>query len=718
MSAIRIRPIAAVLVSLGIVAVGCAASPSPSAPTRVPSPSASASAVETPFPAALSSNEPYEPVVDPAAFTATVDNPYFPLPAGARWVMEGSGESAGEVTTTLVTDQTKTIMGVVCAVVRDEVKADGELQELTFDWYAQDADGNVWYFGEDTAEYKNGEVTSREGSWEAGVDGAQPGHHHAGRSGRGPHLPAGVLRRPGGGSGHRGRARCDCRHACWPVHRRAGHRGLDAARAGHRERKFYAPGVGLVKERDVQGGHAMNDLTEFTPRRTDALTAPQTYRGSAPIDALPTIGELPTGSVARSPSPGGCAIGRRRSPCMAATTTSVPGDRTPSLERDAIGLPEVLFQCITHMAPAVATALSIGAATIFAGGLTPLAVVFAMVACLFTAYSIGQLARHLPSAGGMYTYVTRGLGPFFGWLMAWAFALAEPLIAPILLAAFGFFGAAFLATYLHIGEGFTEMWIVLAIACGLLLWWLIYRGVAISTRTGVVLGIIEIAIFLLRVRRADRERGRGQHAERVHPRRGRRGPAFQGMIFCLLAFIGFEAAAPMGEETREPRRTIPRAVIWSTILVGAFYVFNYVRGHGVLRTRSDEATEFLALQRRRPMGRHGGPKCSARSVASWWCSRSSTARSPMRTRAARRQLARSSRWARGGLLPRSSSPRSIPPIGPPQRHPLPGDPGHRGGGWGWPAAGRRPVPGPAARSTSTSSSAPCWDCCSPACTSP
>lgn len=259
---------------------------------------------------------------------------------------------------------------------------------------------------------------------------------------------------------------------------------------------------------------------------------------------------------------------------MAATTTSVPGDRTPSLERDAIGLPEVLFQCITHMAPAVATALSIGAATIFAGGLTPLAVVFAMVACLFTAYSIGQLARHLPSAGGMYTYVARGLGPFFGWLMAWAFALAEPLIAPILLAAFGFFGAAFLATYLHVGEGFTEMWIVLAIACGLLLWWLIYRGVAISTRTGVVLGIVEIAIFVFVSAVLIINAGADNTLSVFIPGEEGVGPAFQGMIFCLLAFIGFEAAAPMGEETREPRRTIPRAVIWSTILVGAFYVFN------------------------------------------------------------------------------------------------------------------------------------------------
>jgi amino acid transporter len=65
----------------------------------------------------------------------------------------------------------------------------------------------------------------------------------------------------------------------------------------------------------------------------------------------------------------------------------------------------------------------------------PLAVVFAMVAVLFTAYSMSQLALHLPSAGGMYTYVGRGLGPFFGWLVAWSFALAEPLVMPILLAA-------------------------------------------------------------------------------------------------------------------------------------------------------------------------------------------------------------------------------------------------------------------------------------------
>jgi hypothetical protein len=75
----------------------------------------------------------------------------------------------------VVTGDTKDILGVPCVVVRDTVTLDGEVIEDTFDWFAQDADGNVWYFGEDTKEYEDGEVVTTEGSWEAGVDGAEPG---------------------------------------------------------------------------------------------------------------------------------------------------------------------------------------------------------------------------------------------------------------------------------------------------------------------------------------------------------------------------------------------------------------------------------------------------------------------------------------------------------------------------------------------------------------
>ena len=121
--------------------------------------------------------------------------------------------------------------------------------------------------------------------------------------------------------------------------------------------------------------------------------------------------------------------------------------KSQGLERNAIGLTEVLFQSITFMAPAVAVALSIGFATTFALGITPLAVLLALIAVLFTAFSMGELARHLPSAGGMYTYVGRGLGSYAGWLLAWAFLLASIVIPAVLFAAFGFFGA-YLLTHL------------------------------------------------------------------------------------------------------------------------------------------------------------------------------------------------------------------------------------------------------------------------------
>src|SRR3954453_17138199 len=242
------------------------------------------------------------------------------------------------------------------------------------------------------------------------------------------------------------------------------------------------------------------------------------------------------------------------------------------LERNAIGLTEVLFQSITHMAPAVATALSIGAATSFAGGSTPLAVVLALIAALFTAYSIGELARHLPSAGGMYTYVARGLGSFAGWLMAWAFLLAEPIVPAALFASFGFFAADFIHTIT--GYSNNMLWLPLAILCGALVWYLVYRGVAISTRVGVALGLIEIGIFLVVSLLLVINAGSRNTVSVFLPGPDGLKPALQGMVFSLLPFVGFEAAEPLAEETRDPRRTIRRAVMLAAVLIGVFYIFN------------------------------------------------------------------------------------------------------------------------------------------------
>lgn len=113
----------------------------------------------------------YDPEINPSDFVLSVDNPLLPLIPGTTHVYENDLERI-EVS---VTDDTKEILGVTTTVVRDTVFEDDEIIEDTFDWFAQDVDGNVWYFGEDTKEYEGGQVVSTEGSWEAGMDGAKPG---------------------------------------------------------------------------------------------------------------------------------------------------------------------------------------------------------------------------------------------------------------------------------------------------------------------------------------------------------------------------------------------------------------------------------------------------------------------------------------------------------------------------------------------------------------
>ena len=148
-----------------LLATGCAEATSSSGPTPEPPRN----------PAAVVEGEPYRPRIDPADFVAVIDNPYLPLRPGTTLTYEGISDGEREVTEVTTTGETKEVLGVTTTVVRDRVFVDGELAEDTFDWFAQDRHGNVWYFGEDSREIENGKVVSTEGSWEAGVAGAEPG---------------------------------------------------------------------------------------------------------------------------------------------------------------------------------------------------------------------------------------------------------------------------------------------------------------------------------------------------------------------------------------------------------------------------------------------------------------------------------------------------------------------------------------------------------------
>jgi hypothetical protein len=114
--------------------------------------------------------------LDPADFSTTIDNPYWPMSPGSKWVYKETGPDGVLDVEVTVTDQTKTMAnGVEARVVHDAVTKGGKPFELTDDYYAQDADGNIWYLGESTAEYEDGKVSSRAGSFEAGADGAEAG---------------------------------------------------------------------------------------------------------------------------------------------------------------------------------------------------------------------------------------------------------------------------------------------------------------------------------------------------------------------------------------------------------------------------------------------------------------------------------------------------------------------------------------------------------------
>lgn len=201
----------------------------------------------------------YMPELDPASFTTTIDNPLLPWPPGATWHYEGD-----EIVDVTVTTNTRDVNGITAVVVRDTVTEDGEIVEDTQDWYAQDADGTVWYLGEDSKELEGGEVVSTEGSWEYGVDGAQPGIVMkadpmvgdmyrqeyfacvAEDMGEVVSLDDSITVPAGSFDG------CITTADTTPLE------------PDVKELKVYCPGVGLVAELNGSGSHRITELTEFS----------------------------------------------------------------------------------------------------------------------------------------------------------------------------------------------------------------------------------------------------------------------------------------------------------------------------------------------------------------------------------------------------------------------------------------------------------------------
>jgi hypothetical protein len=209
--------------------------------------------------------------LDPASFTTRIDNPWWPMRPGSRWVYrETDAEGAKQRVVVTVTTRTKRIAnGVTARVVHDAVTEDGDPVEITDDWYAQDACGNVWYLGEDTKEYEHGKVVSTKGSWEAGVDGAQPGvimparptpglryrqEHYAGHA----EDRAEVMSR---------REQAEVPFGYFPRGRVVMTRELNPLEPRVLEYKFYARGIGPVLSLGVSGGSDREELVRYARGR-------------------------------------------------------------------------------------------------------------------------------------------------------------------------------------------------------------------------------------------------------------------------------------------------------------------------------------------------------------------------------------------------------------------------------------------------------------------
>ena len=253
------------------------------------------------------------------------------------------------------------------------------------------------------------------------------------------------------------------------------------------------------------------------------------------------------------------------------------------LRTGSVGLGGALFQAITHMGPACGIAFSIGIAIPLAGIALPLAVALGAVACMLVAICVGQMAKAVPSAGGLYSYVSQGLGPRAGFLTGWMFAFFDALLTPALFLLFAAIADDVIASELGIDLG----WATYLLLAAAIVFALSYRDVRLSLKAGIVLGAFEILVFLalavwMIVSNLD-----DLSLEPFNPANSPEGTfsgTFKAMVFAIFAFIGFEAAAPLGEEARDPKRTIPLVAVLSVAIIGLFYVitsYGWVMGTGM-----------------------------------------------------------------------------------------------------------------------------------------
>src|SRR5690242_15755908 len=244
----------------------------------------------------------------------------------------------------------------------------------------------------------------------------------------------------------------------------------------------------------------------------------------------------------------------------------------PRLRRNAVGLTGAVIMSAAIMGPAVSTFFNPQFSMPFSGEATPFVYLACTIALVITASGIMEMAREFPSAGAFYTYVTRGIGPRAGFITGALMFVAYALLPP---AEVGLIGSYLQSTFRTEFDANIPWWIIGLIPAGLMVF-LAFEGIRSSLRTALILFSVEVAIVLLL---AIIIVGKGgADGLTLHPLNPAASPnglngLTTGFVFAALSFVGFEAATTLGDETREPRVILPRAVLLSVLCVGALYVF-------------------------------------------------------------------------------------------------------------------------------------------------
>jgi len=262
------------------------------------------------------------------------------------------------------------------------------------------------------------------------------------------------------------------------------------------------------------------------------------------------------------------------------------------LQKNVLSVPNGIALAAAAMAPVLAVVLNAPAAAPQAGAALPLSFLVAFVVCLLVGNTVTQFAHHLPSAGSFYTFNTAGLGQGAGFFTGWMFWIGYAVLAPGLMDAFG----SFAHDYVLSVAGASVPWWIFSLAAMAAVVGLSVRSIRASVRVDLTLLSLEVLIFVVLAVIAIADAGHGNTIKAFAPSsspHGISGVGF-GVVFGILSFIGFDAAATLGEETRNPRRNVPLAVGGALAFVGVFYVFAmYALTAGLHLNRTSALSRFL-----------------------------------------------------------------------------------------------------------------------------